>query len=285
MERDEFFQFYAQVQQGWTFYFQHANPVETEHELSRDRRPQLRNAAPFESSPYYWWWRFLGDSPDYADGCEGYGDGPLSTVFADFGRVGGEETFMDWWKRRGRLLFCEPFGSAVKVIDPRSPNYGDHSFRMVIEIERFGDLERTEKELREIVKKLYNVTEAGRQTRVVSRALYQLMTKPNLEGLRQRYRALRLAKHNPGISDRDFCQTLQLSVSTKETPGMVRRRITGEIDRILRCVAQGVFPVITEKHEWQVSKYLRERPDITRQRREEIHSGNYGAPFGPPPPA
>ena len=74
----------------------------------RYRAPELL-LSDAKRSPYYWWWAYLRLSRDYWWVCQRKGiadDQRLRAMYRDFGNV-YEQTFEDWWQRRGVGLFSE----------------------------------------------------------------------------------------------------------------------------------------------------------------------------------
>lgn len=56
-----------------------------------------------ESSPYYWWWRYLKLNAQYVETCQNLGYGACAALYADFGdvRPDGDEAFWSWWGENG----------------------------------------------------------------------------------------------------------------------------------------------------------------------------------------
>jgi len=159
---------------------------------------------------------------------------------------------------------------------------------LVIEIERFGDLDRTIAEIRSIARELLPAEgprrplgDQGRASRTVSRALYQCFTNPNLNSLRQHYHAHELLKANPEISDDELVKAANVSLtgrSVKAAASAVRKQISLLIEQ----VALGAFPITTEAQKQRVAGYLERRRAAALERRREIAQGLHCAPFGPP---
>ena len=89
------------------------------------RNLPYRDAAPYKSSIYYWWWAFLKRNVTYWNTCRRSGQGKLAALYKDFGNV-FESDFLTWWNGH-QLLFAEQAGaitsevSIVYQIDPRRP--------------------------------------------------------------------------------------------------------------------------------------------------------------------
>lgn len=73
-----------------------------------------------QRSVYYWWWAYLRRNAEYLQCCDSQGEGPLASLYADFGDVRGDE-FRAWWGgsfQRGAHLFAERQSDlTVKIID------------------------------------------------------------------------------------------------------------------------------------------------------------------------
>jgi hypothetical protein len=271
---------------GVRYYFQYANPVETAEELSQQRRPQLANARPWECSAYYYWWLFLRENEDYKATCKARGHGPCREVYLDFGDI-LNIPFMDWWGLRGRELFCEPHGAATRAIEINDPHYRDPAHRLVIEVERFGDLDRVIAEVRQIVRDQQPIGDHGRGGRNVSRALYQCFTKPVLHSLRKHYEVRELLKVNPDISHQDLVDSAKLNVG--QSPGNVgyksavystSENYRKEVGRMIDFAGKGVFPIMTEAQIARTETYIWNRQLAAKERREEVAGGLHCIPFG-----
>ena len=270
-----------------TFYFQYANPVETEQELSQQKRPRLWAGEPYESSPYYYFWLFLKENSDYLSTCNQAGEGLCSELYLDFGDVRSDH-FMGWWRDRGRHLFCEPHSATAREIDRNRPKYGNPEFRLLIEIERYGDVDRTLAEIRKIIQEQrpendpgQPLGDHGRAGRTVSRALYQCFTKPHLLSLRSRHEAYILLKREPNITHEKFVEKAKIKLNglTAEKASQIYR---DELAMIVKYAGKGVFPVMSEKQERRVDSYLRNRKRAAIDRRREVAQGLHCQPFGPP---
>jgi len=73
-----------------------------------------------ERSVFYWWWAYMKRNDDYLKCCEKVGNGPLSSLYADFGDIRSND-FRAWWggsENRGVKLFGEQrLDLTVKKID------------------------------------------------------------------------------------------------------------------------------------------------------------------------
>jgi hypothetical protein len=67
---------------------------------------------------YYWWWEYLRRNEDYGQTVASNGDGPLSSLYRDFGDVINTD-FKTWWStdERGAFLFAKPPSRSIRVLD------------------------------------------------------------------------------------------------------------------------------------------------------------------------
>ena len=89
------------------------------------RNQPYRDAEPYKSSIYYWWWAYLKRSAAYQKTCHQSGQGKLGWLYADFGDV-FESDFLTWWNKH-QALFAEqaskgnPNHTLLYRIDPCRP--------------------------------------------------------------------------------------------------------------------------------------------------------------------
>jgi hypothetical protein len=98
-----------------------------------------------ESSPYFWWWRFLGLSDPYLATCDSKGRGPLADLYNDFGDVRVTQglsiysSFKKWWgakgERYGRLfqersLFSDAI--ALETVNDWDPAMGQYPHAVIV---------------------------------------------------------------------------------------------------------------------------------------------------------
>lgn len=92
-------------------------PAEFPRELIQTELTRVPSEAEFkvaEKSMYYWWWRFLKESPEYPPKRNEIKNEPIASLYRDFGKLGDD--FREWWRRTGRHVFSEPEGPAVRVL-------------------------------------------------------------------------------------------------------------------------------------------------------------------------
>lgn len=109
-------------------------PAEFPRELTQTELTQVPSEAEFkiaEKSMYYWWWRFLKESPEYPPKRNERKSGPVASLYRDFGKLGDD--FREWWRRIGRHVFSEPEGPAVRVLYDSAWN-GDDEDEDVAEV-------------------------------------------------------------------------------------------------------------------------------------------------------
>jgi hypothetical protein len=251
--------------------------------LGSEQSETSAKAKQWQESVYYYWWAFLRRNVDYLDTCQRDGRGKCARLFADFGDVRGPN-FPKWWLNRGRELFCEPVGSGARIIEDRDLGDPDSDFRMVIEIERYGDVDRTIAELRKLLKK---GSASRRSRKKVSRALYQALDAGIISSLRNRLLVLELGEEKPELTPDQIVTRLKLNIGYQQDHAnwmsaarAIVRDYRSENERMIHYAGFGVFPVITADDEARVEGFLQEREVQAQERRKEIKSGLYCEPFG-----
>lgn len=98
-----------EFEEGERYYFQYAPPSLGHREASSNKRPAkpFAEAAGWQCSVYYYWWKFLRLSEGYKKNYEAGGEGLCAKVYRDFGDV-RDDDFQAWWLTIGRELFREP---------------------------------------------------------------------------------------------------------------------------------------------------------------------------------
>ena len=95
------------------------------------RNLPYRDAEPYKSSIYYWWWAFLMRNADYQRTCATSGQGKLAGLYHDFGDI-FESDFLTWWQCHQGLFAektalieqvgADPLNSILLYhIDPKRP--------------------------------------------------------------------------------------------------------------------------------------------------------------------
>ena len=95
------------------------------------RNLPYRDAEPYKSSIYYWWWAFLMRNADYQRTCATSGHGKLAGLYRDFGDI-FESDFLTWWQCHQGLFAektalieqvgADPLNSILLYhIDPKRP--------------------------------------------------------------------------------------------------------------------------------------------------------------------
>ena len=80
-----------------------------------------RDAEPYKSSLYYWWWAFLKRNSLYHKTCIQGGNGLLSKLYRDFGDI-YNVGFLTWWDSH-QILFAEQ----CSILDGESPISSDQN--------------------------------------------------------------------------------------------------------------------------------------------------------------
>lgn len=190
---------------GKSLYFRYAPPLTDLDAISDDELPN----APYVGAPkhkrsvYFYWWAFLRENEDYMACCDAGGSGSMQQLYADFGDVRGD-SFMDWWRAGGRLLFCEPPEEPITTyLSPPTDQISQD--RVLLSVPVTGDLERTMAEMRKILREAFEY-ERRRRIReegavdAFSRANYPVFKKPVLTALHERLIVHQAKKENPNAS-------------------------------------------------------------------------------------
>lgn len=118
-------------------------PPEFPRELTQmplARVPTERELKAAERSLYYWWWRFLKESPEYPPRGKDRQAGPIADLYRDFGTLGGD--FRKWWTRTGRRVFSEPSGASVNVLYDSAWDSGDEDTAELLILTVFKNVPR-----------------------------------------------------------------------------------------------------------------------------------------------
>lgn len=179
-------------------YFRYAPPLTHLDDTTDDDRPKppFTGAPLYMCSVYYYWWAFLKLNTDYISTCAGNGSGACSDLYADFGDVRGDD-FMRWWKHTGRDLFAEPIGQPITVITHAQQLRPDAQ-QVVLSIPVTGDINRTLAELRKLLMPLYRANKDN--TSGISKARYQVHTKPVLSSLHKQWVLWQAKRDNPSAN-------------------------------------------------------------------------------------
>lgn len=245
---------------GKSLYFRYAPPLTDLDAISDDELPN----APYVGAPkhkrsvYFYWWAFLRENEDYMACCDAGGSGATQKLYADFGDVRGD-SFMDWWRAGGRLLFCEPPEAPITTYlsPPTDPIAQD---RVLLSVPVTGDLERTMAEMRKILREAFEY-ERRRRIReesavdAFSRANYPVFKKPVLTALHERLVAHRARKENPNASLYEIGKITGVAQRTagvegdaehKNIVGASVSRSLKEAKALIYNVGSGRFPDTTQ---------------------------------------
>jgi hypothetical protein len=179
-------------------YFQYAPPMTRLDDCSADvhanrPNPPFKDAPLWQRSVYYYWWAFLRENQAYMKTCQANGVGEKADLYADFGDI-RDDDFMGWWRKGGRLLFCEPPQEAIEVY-PSPPLSHDNERRVLLSLPLMGDLDRTLAELKQLLKPVYQ--DANRSQSTESQAKYQIQTLAVMSSLHQHWQAWQARKAHP----------------------------------------------------------------------------------------
>ena len=234
-------------------YFQYAPPITKLDDVSDDGRPNppFRNAPPHQRSVYFYWWAFLRENPDYINCCDQDGAGPMAELYRDFGDVRSDD-FMGWWRRGGRLLFCEPIDERIEVyLSP--PQEHDNESRVLLSLPMTGDVERTFAELRQLLKPIFQ--SARRSERPISRARYPVRSKAVVTSLHQHLTVYQLKRTNPQATNYEIAQMAGIagvdpaggdSYDQRNSASVIISRYISQTKALLDNVGLGRFPDFTK---------------------------------------
>lgn len=276
------------------YFFHYVPPTERGSDVSKSRRPNppFPGAELWQCSVYYYWWLFLRENVAYIETCERLGEGECAEVYRDFGDV-RDEDFLGWWKVIGRELFCEPRTHSVQIESyfvrenfTAIKRYSGEPVHLIFD--DGADLEKVLAEAENVIKAHYRGRSFhSRSGEKISRSLYPVFTKPVLQSLHQHYVALQLSKHPDGLKRHDIAQ-MSGAYATQGDQDAYWRKIAGSIgsrevnqaEMMVKYVGKGVFPVTTAEHEAEVEAFLARRAESSRDRREEVASGDFATPLG-----
>ena len=230
-------------------YFRYAPPLTSLDDYSDDELPKLpfREAKPYQRSVYYYWWLFLREHEGYRATCEAGGKGGHADLYADFGDVRNED-FMKWWKRGGRLLFCEPQDEPIHVYPNPDFSLNDEN-RVVVSLPVGRDVEEMLAELRQLLKPLRKVAPLKQTS---GEARYQVAAKPVLSSLHQHWVVLQLRKQHPNAALHELGDLAGVLVDEDNDRGTDPKQVRAiTVSRYLKqakCmiehVGKGMFPVL-----------------------------------------
>lgn len=265
------------------YFFQYAPPSLGHRETSSSKRPgkPFSEAEGWQCSVYYYWWKFLRLSKDYENTCEAGGGEKCAALYLDFGDV-RDDDFQTWWMARGRELFREPPHTAAVVIAPDAFSFqqairvGD---RLPIVVERYGDVERTLFEVRELLRQYAPGGPTGRKA---SKARYPVFARPELSAIHTHYEAYRLCEvvkmdgykayrelgltgaqdYEPDDLDWGDGYNPNDDPAWRQSAGKVVDKHLRIAKRMIKYVRYGLFPVLTKKNEAEARELLLERGEV-----------------------
>lgn len=141
----------------------------------------------YETSPYYWWWKYLRMNDGYLKCCESGGRGKYANLYADFGDVRDDE-FRVWWRAKGVDLFAEQISNySFKEIDSKDevPDDWNKDEFIYLQVPLNYDKKSLKKYFNQLLVDRHTQKKRGRPTKSnrKSTAKYQLngtYTIPNL---------------------------------------------------------------------------------------------------------
>ncbi len=256
------------------YFFQYAPPSLGHREASSNKRPAkpFPDAEGWQCSVYYYWWKFLRLNTDYNDTCNAGGEGECAALYRDFGDVRDGDNFQAWWIAIGRELFCEPPHTKAEIIPPDAFSFqqairtGD---RLPIVVERYGDVERTLFEVRELLRQYAPDGPTGRKA---SKARYPVFARPELSAIHTHFEAYRLFKE-VNLKGYEIYRELGLTGVPQDIDdnddGVWRHEASKVVDkhlrvarRLIKYVGYGLFPVLTQKNELEARELLIARGEL-----------------------
>lgn len=255
------------------YFFQYAPPSLGHLEASSNKRPgkPFPEAEGFQCSVYYYWWKFLRLNAVFKETCDAGGEGQCAKLYWDFGDVRADN-FQAWWMARGRELFREPPHTAAEIIAPdafslqQAIRAGD---RLPIVVERYGDVERTLYEVRELLKQYAPDAPKGRKA---SKAAYPVFARPELSAIHTHYEVYRLCKVEELAGYKAYRELGLTGVSQDiedNDDGVWRHEASKVVDkhlrvakRMIKYVRYGLFPVLTQKNENDARELLLDRGEV-----------------------
>lgn len=139
----------------------------------------------WKKSVYYWWWTYLKRNKEYLECCNNNGKGQLSSLYADFGDVRGDD-FKSWWTEdsRGVKLFAEPPAEdSVRVL-----NEGDKALSLDETLTISFPINLPKRFLQKRFKDLlakHHLGKRGYQLAKKSKAKYKVQGQPNVPAIKQ----------------------------------------------------------------------------------------------------
>ena len=152
----------------------------------------------------------------------------MSDLYKDFGDVRPDD-FMGWWRRGGRLLFCEPPDEKIEVL-LSPPASHDNERRLLLSLPITGDIERTFAELRGLLKPVFR---DARQHETSSRARYPVHTKAVPSSLHQHLTVYQMKKADPSLTSFEIAERMGLVTDNAkdEHSADERNRLAATISR------------------------------------------------------
>jgi hypothetical protein len=186
----------------------------------------------YEDSIYYYWWRFLRLHEGYKRTCERGGEGPLKSLFADFGDVHNTD-FKTWWSKdgRGADLFAEPAVpdtvEALSVGDLAELAVGwDQDAYLVIGIPLRMPKTDIQRRVARLVRKHHH-RKRGERLIKESKAKYPVVGQFSTTALKSILEVYELRQEEPDMALWEIAQRVGF-MKTKLTADEVKFRGTGE---------------------------------------------------------
>jgi hypothetical protein len=241
-------------------FFVYAPPLKGARQSKRKPpKPPFNGAKPWQSSVYYFWWKYLRENIGYMQCCMTGGRGKFAKLYRDFGDVRNDD-FWTWWKAH-QCLFSEPPADHTKVIeDDKLPNRDDYVLVAIpIDIPAALAIQQTKRLLLPLLTRPKRLT-------TDSKAKYPVATKPVLSSLHTHLQVWDAHKANPNMKYHEIADILGFAVN--ET---LPKEVAADFKRDPTLFRKDIDKEIRRKKTVLVSRHLR----IARQYIENVGTGEF----------
>lgn len=237
--------------------FKYAPPLTRLDDIKDSRLPEppYVGVPREERSVFYYWWLYLRENEDYMACCANGGSGPMAALYQDFGDIRDDKFFV-WWKTKGRELFCEQDGRAVKI-HHSLPEQHDFGKELLIAIPVAQSVGRALAEIEHILRRIDRMQrwQDAEARALSSTAKYKVYTNPVLTSLHDTLEiwkaSQRYQKAGKKITNYALADELDLPVSraypendrcAKDIKSAVISNALRSAKNLIWNVGQGRFP-------------------------------------------
>jgi hypothetical protein len=237
-------------------------------------------------SPFYWWWQYLRNNPEYLETCQHGGRGELADLYRDFGDV-RDPDFRGWWgedgANHGRLFEEQSHLQEARLLDASSDwrqFMGPYPYIVVAVDLRFG-LDAAKADLAKAVNERFDKEDRGRPpidqryssarrklTKDVSRKVYEkgLQIYQALAPIKAAGRAITTedcwvaglaADLDPALRPREGEDPRDLQFK-RETMSTTVRRYLKKAEAMVAVTSTGYFPAPRPASFDEIEAYLRQ---------------------------